>query len=330
MEKFIEPDDIEDEFRVDSRITGGALLNVYDRLCKLLNIRNFNQAKIVLACVCNRNAGLLRNAYKIKSIGRMITFDKVFWRLHRIAVISCAVWGCNISFERLKRENGIDKDNHKQPEQAVQLKHLLAHQKKKRGLGELKSKNDENRPFKKQKMNKQHDDGNEFEFAPLDVEFAFGHNKNGKNNMVNKDEDDDIDVINNSFDPMKDSSFDPIINPDDKKTTDDDLIMAPPKMKSYKILDLAKAFSSDAKIKYIGIRPGEKINEELISINEARSTINLNNYYAILSESNNFVIKKYKNKKRVPKNFSFSSHINNFLTIKELKMLIKNENIESK
>ena len=103
-----------------------------------------------------------------------------------------------------------------------------------------------------------------------------------------------------------------------------------PKMKSYKIVDLAKAFSGDAKIKYIGIRPGEKINEELISINEARSTINLNNYYAILSESNNFVIKKYKNKKRVPKNFSFSSHINNFLTIKELKMLIKNENIESK
>ena len=45
-----------------------------------------------------------------------------------------------------------------------------------------------------------------------------------------------------------------------------------PKIKSYKILDLARAFSENAKIEFIGIRPGEKINEELISkIVEAHS-----------------------------------------------------------
>lgn len=101
-----------------------------------------------------------------------------------------------------------------------------------------------------------------------------------------------------------------------------------PKIKSYKILDLAKAFSGNAKIDLIGIRPGEKINEELISKNESRTTIDLGKYYAILPEASSFLKKKYKNKKKVPKNFSYSSDKNKFLTVKELKNLIKSENIE--
>ena len=64
-----------------------------------------------------------------------------------------------------------------------------------------------------------------------------------------------------------------------------------PKIKSYKILDLARAFSRDAKIEFIGIRPGEKINEELISKNESRTTFDLGKYYAILPDSNNYLLK---------------------------------------
>ena len=102
-----------------------------------------------------------------------------------------------------------------------------------------------------------------------------------------------------------------------------------PKIKSYKILDLARAFSNDAKIKFIGIRPGEKINEELISKSESRTTIDLGKYYAILPDSKNFLKNKYKNKKKVPKNFSYTSDKNSFLSISDLKNLIKNEKIET-
>lgn len=102
-----------------------------------------------------------------------------------------------------------------------------------------------------------------------------------------------------------------------------------PKIKSYKILDLAKAFSNNAKIKYIGIRPGEKINEELISLNEARSTIDVGKYYAILPEANKRLLTKYKGKKKVAKNFSYRSDKNQFLKIEELKRLIKYEKIET-
>ena len=102
-----------------------------------------------------------------------------------------------------------------------------------------------------------------------------------------------------------------------------------PKIKSYKILDLARAFSNDAKIKFIGVRPGEKINEELISKSESRTTIDLGKYYAILPDSKNFLKNKYKNKKKVPKNFSYTSDKNSFLSISDLKNLIKNEKIET-
>ena len=102
-----------------------------------------------------------------------------------------------------------------------------------------------------------------------------------------------------------------------------------PKIKSYKILDLARAFSNDAKIKFIGVRPGEKINEELISKSESRTTIDLGKYYAILPDSKNFLKNKYKNKKKVPKKFSYTSDKNSFLSISDLKNLIKNEEIET-
>lgn len=103
-----------------------------------------------------------------------------------------------------------------------------------------------------------------------------------------------------------------------------------PKIKSYKILDLAKAFSSEAKIQIIGIRPGEKINEELISLNESRTTIDLGKYYAILPEANLNLKKKYDKYKKVPRNFSYKSDVNSFLSITELKKLIQNETIEPK
>jgi len=97
-----------------------------------------------------------------------------------------------------------------------------------------------------------------------------------------------------------------------------------PKLKSYKLTDLANAINKNAKIKYIGIRPGEKIHEELISKAESYNTVDLKKYYAIMPDR--LSLKQiYKNKKPLNTNFSYNSNQpKSFLNIKELKQLILN------
>ena len=98
-----------------------------------------------------------------------------------------------------------------------------------------------------------------------------------------------------------------------------------PKIPSYRVVDLAKAFNKNAKLKNIGIRPGEKIHEEMISFSDAMNTVDLKNYYAILNDYAK-KLKFYKNSKYVNKNFYYNSGNNpDFLKIQELKNLILNE-----
>ena len=100
-----------------------------------------------------------------------------------------------------------------------------------------------------------------------------------------------------------------------------------PKIPSYKILDLAKAISTKSKIKIIGIRPGEKINEELITKSESSNSLDLGKYYVILPTIGKLSINQYskrKNGKKLPKNFTYNSGTNKkFLKISELKKLLK-------
>ena len=102
-----------------------------------------------------------------------------------------------------------------------------------------------------------------------------------------------------------------------------------PKIPSYRILDLIKAVRPSVKIKKVGIRPGEKINEEMISCNEAINTIELKNSYIICpnSEYNNknkdFFLRLYKNSKICKNNFVYSSEKNIFLSIDQLKKIFK-------
>ena len=99
-----------------------------------------------------------------------------------------------------------------------------------------------------------------------------------------------------------------------------------PKMSSYKILDLAKSIAPNCKIKIIGIRPGEKIDEQLITAAESNKTYDLGKYYAILGTEDNRVNKYYSNKKfkAVKKNFSYSSGSNpKFLSINDLTKITK-------
>ena len=90
-----------------------------------------------------------------------------------------------------------------------------------------------------------------------------------------------------------------------------------PKLKSYNILDLAKAINPNKKIKIIGIRKGEKIHEELLNSSEFQNTLESKNNYKILP------LKEFK-KVNLKNNNSYNSFDNKpYLTINQLKIINK-------
>ncbi len=102
-----------------------------------------------------------------------------------------------------------------------------------------------------------------------------------------------------------------------------------PKIPSYRITDLARAISPKAKFKIIGKRPGEKINEEMITSSDALNSIDCKSYYVILPSSGHInenhikKIIKINKGKFCKENFSYNSGNNeNFLSISDLKKLI--------
>ena len=107
-----------------------------------------------------------------------------------------------------------------------------------------------------------------------------------------------------------------------------------PKIPSYRILDVANAIAPEAKHKIVGIRPGEKLHEEMITVSDALNTIEFDSYYAIVPSIRVWSKTKFINdsngKKGKPceEGFSYNSGTNeHFLTVEELKELI-NTNIQ--
>ncbi len=100
-----------------------------------------------------------------------------------------------------------------------------------------------------------------------------------------------------------------------------------PKLKSFNILDLAKSISSSTGYKIIGIRPGEKLHEELISLTDGMNTVEGKNVYVVLNGLSEPEFKKYlkiKKMKRVKKGFKYSSDNNKeFLNSQSLKKILK-------
>ena len=102
-----------------------------------------------------------------------------------------------------------------------------------------------------------------------------------------------------------------------------------PKIPSIKIVDLAKAMNPKAKIKIIGIRPGEKIHEQMCPKESSGHTLEFDDFFIIFSSDVNVEnkIKEYKKRinkkgKKVAENFEYSSGSNNhFLSIQEIKEL---------
>jgi len=97
-----------------------------------------------------------------------------------------------------------------------------------------------------------------------------------------------------------------------------------PKIPSTKITDLAEVIAPDAKINKIGIRPGEKLHEVLITEQEARHALEFDNYYIIKPEFNFWKeTENHTNGKSVAEEFSYSSDNNTWwLTKDEIKKLL--------
>lgn len=101
-----------------------------------------------------------------------------------------------------------------------------------------------------------------------------------------------------------------------------------PKIPSYKILDIAKAIAPECEIKLVGIRPGEKLHEEMITDTDSLNTIDLGKYYAILpSVSFTYTEEEYLDHhkaEKVPFGFKYNSGTNTeWESIESLRSLIK-------
>jgi len=97
-----------------------------------------------------------------------------------------------------------------------------------------------------------------------------------------------------------------------------------PKIPSTKIIDLARVVAPDSEIEVIGIRPGEKLHEMMISRDESRSTIELDDMYVV--EPQGALWFRYDwaaEGKRVPDGFKYTSDKNSvWLTPEQIKVLI--------
>lgn len=100
-----------------------------------------------------------------------------------------------------------------------------------------------------------------------------------------------------------------------------------PKIPSYRISDVAAAIGPQCEYPVVGIRPGEKLHEEMITESDSYNTVDLGGYYAILSPSALTSIDEYCGKcaaRRVPSGFSYNSGANpDFLSVAQIRALIR-------
>lgn len=99
-----------------------------------------------------------------------------------------------------------------------------------------------------------------------------------------------------------------------------------PKIPSYRVTDVATAIAPECKQTIVGVRPGEKIHEEMITVSDSLNTVDIGRYYAILSSSGHYSMEEYckaTGAKRVEPGFSYDSGSNpDFLTVAQLRKYI--------
>lgn len=100
-----------------------------------------------------------------------------------------------------------------------------------------------------------------------------------------------------------------------------------PKIPSMRIMDLAKVVAPEATCRIVGIRPGEKIHECLITKEEGRHAYEMKDRYVVLSASSlgwSNDVKKYRGAKKVKDEFEYHSHTNtHYLNHGDMRKLLK-------
>jgi UDP-N-acetylglucosamine 4,6-dehydratase len=100
-----------------------------------------------------------------------------------------------------------------------------------------------------------------------------------------------------------------------------------PKIPSYRIIDLANAIGPECEHRVVGIRPGEKIHEEMITASDSFHTFDLGKYYVILPQVTKWVLNDFIttfNAVKVPEGFSYDSGNNDsWESVESLRRLIK-------
>ena len=100
-----------------------------------------------------------------------------------------------------------------------------------------------------------------------------------------------------------------------------------PKLKSYKIIDVAEAIAPSCKRIIIGIRPGEKLAEEMITSSDSYETYDIGDKFVIIPQSlldSSGFDKEFLKNNKVKENFNYASDTNKeFLSVQEIRKLIK-------
>jgi len=99
-----------------------------------------------------------------------------------------------------------------------------------------------------------------------------------------------------------------------------------PKIPSYRVTDVAEAVGPECRQEVVGIRPGEKIHEEMITASDSFNTVDLGRYYAILPVAGEYALADYcaqRGAQPVPPGFAYDSGSNpDFLSVPQLRALI--------
>jgi len=100
-----------------------------------------------------------------------------------------------------------------------------------------------------------------------------------------------------------------------------------PKIPSYRIMDVAEAIAPNSEKPIVGIRPGEKVHEEMITASDSFYTYDLGKYYTIIPATHSWNLEEFKstfNAKKVEEGFSYNSGDNDdWETVESLRKLIK-------
>lgn len=99
-----------------------------------------------------------------------------------------------------------------------------------------------------------------------------------------------------------------------------------PKIPSYRIVDVATAIGPDCEQRVVGVRPGEKIHEEMITASDSFNTVDIGKYFAILPSAGSYSVDEYCAQVKgslVEAGFAYESGSNpNFLSVDQLRALI--------